>query len=595
MHKLSRLLGFIKPYWKAALLALLMLVAMVLLDLSIPRLIQRLIDEGISKNNMNVVLQTSVLMIGLSILSALVTIGNNIFSIRVGESVSRDLREAIFQKIQSFSYSNLDHFSTGKLMVRLTSDTSVIQRLTQVSLRIGTRAPLLLIGSAILMVKTDKNLAISMLPILLVMGGVVVFFSTKMEPLFRSVQQKMDSMNTVLQENIAGARLVRAFVRADFEGQRFEVANADYTDRNVRVMQFMAAMGPVLTFFINIGVVVVIYFGGQQSMRGDATIGQIVAFTNYLLTSMAPLVMMTMLVNIWANGIASTQRIFEILDTQSDVVEPLDAGRLPAPLQGKVTFEQVNFHYADSNDADVLHGVSFTAEAGKTLAILGATGAGKSTLVNLIPRFYDPTGGRILVDDVDVRSVNSAELLAHIAIVPQESILFSGSIADNLRYGRPEATQAEIEAAAQAAQAHNFILRFPEGYATHVEERGANLSGGQRQRLAIARALVTRPRILILDDSTSAVDVETETKIQDALEHDSLRPTRIVVAQRISTVLKADRILIIDKGRIVAQGTHAELIASSPIYQEIYESQLGSLKSRQPLTLTDPLPGSLYA
>jgi ATP-binding cassette subfamily B protein len=291
---------------------------------------------------------------------------------------------------------------------------------------------------------------------------------------------------------------------------------------------------------------------------------------------------------------ASARRIFEVLDTTPDVAEPQGGLRLPEPVRGEIRFEDVSFRYAGSGDEEVLRKVSFTAPAGKTLAILGATGAGKSSLINLIPRFYDPTGGRVLVDGTDVRGVTTESLLEHIAVVPQESILFTGTIADNLRYGKPEATQAEIETAAKAAQAHEFITGFPHGYATRVEERGANLSGGQKQRLAIARALVMNPRILILDDATSAVDVETETKIQEALEHDSLRPTRIVVAQRISTVLKADQIIVIDRGRIAAQGTHAELLENSPIYQEIYASQLGALKPRQ-AAMVSPLNGRLTA
>jgi ATP-binding cassette subfamily B protein len=594
MHPLKRIIRRVKPYWRPAVWALVLLIAMVVLDLSIPRLIQRLIDQGINAQNMTVVLHTSLLMILFSVLNAAAAVGNNIFSIRVGESVARDLRQSMFEKIETYSYSNLDQFPTGKLMVRLTSDASVVQRLVQISLRIGTRAPLTMIGSAILMVNTDTRLSITMLPILLVSAVVMVFFSSKMEPLFRSVQLKLDRMNTVLQENIAGARLVKAFARAEHEGSRFEAVNDDYTSRNVEVMQFMSAMGPLLTFLINIGVVIVIYFGGLQSMHGDMTIGQIVSFSNYLLSSMAPLVMMTNLVNIWANGMASARRIFEVLDTAPDVAEPQDGLRLPEPVRGEIRFENVSFRYAGSGDEEVLRKISFTAPAGKTLAILGATGAGKSSLINLIPRFYDPTGGRVLVDGTDVRSVTTESLLEHIAVVPQESILFSGTIADNLRYGKPEAAQAEIETAAKAAQAHEFIMGFPQGYATRVEERGANLSGGQKQRLAIARALVINPRILILDDATSAVDVETETKIQEALEHDAFRPTRIVVAQRISTVLKADQIIVIDRGRIAAQGTHADLLESSPIYQEIYASQLGALKPR-PAAMVNPLNGTLTA
>ncbi|MBI1298726.1 ATP-binding cassette domain-containing protein [bacterium] len=575
MNDVKKLLPFVKPYWLGSMLSLITLTTLVFLDLAIPRLIQRIIDDGIAAQDQGVVIQTALIMLSISLTSLIFAIANNIFSVRVGEGMARDLREAMFSKIQSFSYGDLDRFSTGKLMVRQTADIGAFQRLVQISLRIGTRAPMLMIGSLILMFTTDQRLALIMLPLLLVTTVAIVFFSTKMEPLFLTVQQRLDRLNTVLQENIAGARLVKAFVRADYEGERFEETNEDYTNRSVRVMQFMSSMGPVLTVFVNIGMVVVIWAGGLEVIRGDATDGQIVAFINYLLTTMTPLIMMTMLSNVWANGIASAGRINEILDVQPEVKQSPDAKPLPTPAHGRVRFENVNFHYNGNSGETVLHDIDLTVEPGTTVAILGATGAGKSTLINLIPRFYDPVRGRVTIDGVDVRMIQQDSLLRHVGIVPQETILFSGTVAENIRYGRPEATDEEVVAAAQAAQAHDFILRLPNGYDTHVEERGVNLSGGQKQRIAIARAITTQPTILILDDSTSAVDVETETKIQNALDTIMENRTSFVVAQRISTVLHADEIWVLDKGAVVARGTHDELMATSPIYREIYDSQLG--------------------
>ena len=576
MIYIRKILPFLKPYWKRATLALVLLTSLVFLDLAIPRLIQRIIDQGISQHNQTVVIQTSLLMIGISIVSTVIAVGNNIFSVQVGESVARDLREALFLKIQKYSYGNLDQQQTGQLMVRLTSDSSAVQRLVQISLRIGTRAPLLMIGSLILMVNTSQSLALTMLPLLLVTSVVIVFFIVKMEPLFRSVQQKLDRLNTVLQENIAGARLVKAFVRADFEGERFESANEAFTDHSVRVMQFMSSMSPVLTIFVNIGMVIVIWAGGLQSIRGSMSIGQIVAFTNYLLTTMTPLTMMTMLSNTWANGLASAKRVSEILDNVPEVQDAATALALPEQISGKVEFENVDFHFNGAGNESVLEQVNLVAEPGQTVAILGATGAGKSSLINLIPRFYDANRGRVLIDGRDVRQVTQDSLLAQVGIVPQETILFSGTVRDNIRYGRPQASDEEVVAAAKAAQAHDFIMEMSQGYDSHVEARGANFSGGQKQRIAIARALLLHPAILILDDSTSSVDVETETKIQDALEGEMFRHTSFIVAQRISTVLNADKIIVIDKGRIVAEGTHKELMQTSPIYQEIYDSQLGN-------------------
>ncbi|MEA5079144.1 MAG: ABC transporter ATP-binding protein [Anaerolineaceae bacterium] len=576
MNPIRRVLSFVKPYWKQATLALVLLTSLVFMDLAIPRLIQRIIDQGIKAQNLSVVISTSLWMLGISALSTLIALGNNTFSVRVGESVARDIREAVFLKVQQFSFSNLDTFSTGKLMVRMTSDASAIQRWVQISLRIGTRAPLLIVGSLILMVNTSPKLALTMLPIMLVILVLIVLFSTKMEPIFRAVQQKLDRLNTVLQENISGVRLVKVFVRAQHETERFEVANQDLTHDMTRVMQVMSAMNPALTILINLGMVLVIWMGGLQTISGDLTVGQLVAFSNYLVTTMTPLLMMTNLANVWANGLASSRRIGEVLETVSDVQPAQNPLRLPTNVEARVEFRAVSFHYDGDEGGEVLKNISFTAQPGERVAILGATGAGKTTLINLIPRFYDVSAGQVLIDGMDVKDLDQDSLLSQIAIVPQETILFSGTIRENICYGRPDATEEETITAAKSAQAYDFILNLPYGLDTHVEERGVNLSGGQKQRLAIARALIMKPKILILDDSTSSVDIETETRIQEALDVLMQGRTSFVVAQRISTVLRADKILVLDHGQIAAQGNHSQLIRSSRVYQEIYESQLGN-------------------
>ncbi|MFN8442798.1 MAG: ABC transporter ATP-binding protein [Caldilineaceae bacterium] len=575
MKDIFKLAHFSKPYWKPAVVALILLTTQVFLDLSIPRLIQRIIDQGIGQQNQSVVIQTGVIMIAISILTVFVAVGNNLTSIQVGEGVARDLRDALFVKIQSLSFGDLDRMRTGQLLVRLTSDTAAVQRYFQVNLRIGTRAPMMIIGSMLLMYTTSPTLALTLLPLLLVTTGIMIFFIQRMEPLYRLVQERLDVLNTVLQENIAGARLVKAFVRADSQGQRFLATNQAFTDNSVEVMRFMALMMPLLTICVNIGMVIVVWLGGLSNVSGGMTVGQIVAFTNYLLSTMGPLLLMTMLSNTWASGTASARRVNMVLDTVPEVQQVAQAQKLPNPTAGQVVFENVAFHYNGNQSEAVLDGINLTAKAGQTVAILGATGAGKTTLVNLVPRFYDVSDGRVLIDGRDVRQLQQDSLLEQVAIVPQETILFSGSVRDNIRYGAPEASEEQVVTAAKAAQAHDFILKLPQGYDTHVEERGVNLSGGQKQRIAIARALLTRPRILILDDSTSAVDVETETKIQDALEEQADNHTTLVVAQRISTVLKADKIIVLEHGRIAAEGTHRELMERSPIYQEIYASQLG--------------------
>jgi ATP-binding cassette subfamily B protein len=347
------------------------------------------------------------------------------------------------------------------------------------------------------------------------------------------------------------------------------------TDRSIQVMKFTSGMIPALTLCVNLGMVVVVWSGGLSAIRGKLTLGQIVAFSNYVMTTMTPLVMMTMLSNTWAAGLASARRVTDVLDTVPDVLDAPGAPHLPRDVEPSVALDGVAFAYHGEGNEAVLADVDFHAAPGETVAILGATGAGKSTLVNLIPRFYDATSGVVSFGGANVRDVTQDSLIEHVGFVPQESILFSGTVRDNIRYGKPGASDEDVVHAAKMAEAHDFVAALPGGYDTHVEERGANFSGGQKQRLAIARALLVRPRLLVLDDSTSAVDVETETRIQAALEREKEGRTTVVVAQRISTVLKADRIYVLDRGRVVAKGTHRELMATSAVYQEIYESQLG--------------------
>lgn len=565
-----------KPYWRLSAIALASLSVLTALELAIPRLIQRIIDEGIRKHDRSLIVQTAAVMLGISALSAVIAIANNVSSVRAGEGVARDLRETLFGRIQRLSFGNLDRQKTGQLIVRLTSDVSAVKNLAQISLRIGTRAPLMILGSLALMISTSRRLALSVLPVLVVTSALIGFFVAAMQPLFRALQQKLDALNNVLHDNIAGVRVVKAFVRADFEAERFGAANEAMTERSIKVMKLMSSMAPLLTVGINAGVVIVIWFGGLRSIRGELSVGQIVAFTNYMFMTMSPLVMMTMLSAIWASGIASSRRVGEILDEVPDVADAPDAAPLGTSPLPRVLFEEVSFTYGGEGNEPVLCGVTLAVEPGETVAIVGSTGAGKSTLVNLISRFYDVSSGRVVVGGQDVREITQDSLAAAVGIVPQETVLFSGTVRDNIRYGRPSATDDEVIAAARAVQAHDFIMRLPQGYDSRIEQRGQNLSGGQKQRLAIARALVVRPKILILDDSMSAVDVETEAKIQRALAEARGERTTIVVAQRISTVIDADKIVVLDKGCVVAEGTHRELLASSAIYQEICDSQRAS-------------------
>jgi ATP-binding cassette subfamily B protein len=575
MDQILKLNRFWRPYYRKSVYALILLTAVVIMDLAIPRLIQRIIDEGIAQKNQPLVIQTALLMLGITVLSTIFAILNNNLSVQVGEGYGRDLREALFTKIQTFSFGNLDRLRTGQLIVRLTSDITMIMRVIRVSIRIGTRAPLLMIGSIILMFSTSPRLSAALIPLLAVMVVVIVWFIAKTQPLFLTVQSRLDALNTVLQENIAGVRVVKAFTRAAHETGRFAVANEDFAEHAIRVMQWMAFLMPSLTFLINAGIVIIIWVGGIQAIRGDLSLGEIVAFTNYLLTTMTPLVIMSNLAQVLAAANVSAERVNEVLETAPDLADRAGAQPLSEHVPARVVFENVCFSYDGDCAAPVLENIHLTAEPGETIAILGATGSGKSTLVNLIPCFYDVSQGQVTINGVDVRDLAQDSLLAQIGIALQETVLFSGSVRENIAYGNPNATFEEVVAAAQAAQAHAFILELPDGYETHVYQRGVNLSGGQKQRLAIARALLLRPKILILDDTTRAVDVETESKIQDALETIMETSTSFIVAQRISTVLTADKIVVLDRGKIVALGRHEALMKTSSTYQEIYDSQLG--------------------
>ncbi len=575
MQSLKRMTTFVKPYWKESILAMLLLTGVVMSDLAIPRLTQRVIDAGIGRQNMQVIVTTSLLMLGAAALSAAFAVANTVLAVRVGQNVNADLRSSIVRKVQTFSFGNLDRIQTGQLIVRATSDVNQVQMVVFMSLRMFTRAPLWMIGSITMLILTSPQIALIMVVLAPLVIGMVWIFATKARPLFLLIQKKLDRLNQVLQENLAGARVVKAFVRVEHENERFDRANSDVMEQTIVVARLMATLIPTMMFIVNLGIVGVVWFGGNLTLDGNFTIGQVIASINYLTYSLFPILMLGMMVGPLSAADASAGRILEILDSDADVQSRPQA-LAPVGVTGRVAFENVTFSYNGNGQEAVLKNVDLIAEPGEQVAILGATGSGKSSLIHLIPRFYDVTGGRVTLDGVDVRDVPLNSLRAQVGMSLQEAVLFSGTIRDNIRYGRPDATDEQVIAAAQAAQAHDFITAFPDGYDGLVGQRGVNLSGGQKQRIAIARALLVRPKILILDDSTSAVDVETETKIQTALDELMQDCTSFVIAQRISTVLTADKIVVLERGQVAAVGNHAELIASSPIYQEIYESQLGN-------------------
>ena len=572
-NSLIRILSYLRPYWKPAALSTLMLSISVLAELQIPRFLQSIIDTGIPNKDLYLIGTTAVLMVVIAFLDAGMAIGNTFLSVRAAQGFAADVRSAIFRRIQSFSFGNLDRFQTGQLIIRLTSDVNIIQMMVMMGLRMFIRAPLMIIGSVLLMYSINAKLAniiLLIMPFTLILSGIFVW---KGQPMFMKVQTKLDRLNSVLQENLSGVRVVKAFVRQKHESERFEAANVDLMNQGIWVNRFMMFLMPALFVMINLGVLTILYFGGLQVIEGTFTVGEILAFSNYLLASMFPLIFLSIMASQIAAAVASGNRIYEVLDSEPMVQNKLNA-KVLSDVSGRVAFEGVSFSYVRGGEP-VLNNISFSADPGQVVALLGATGSGKSTLINLIPRFYDVNSGKVTVDDIDVREVTLESLRTHIGIALQEPVLFSGSIRDNIRYGRPDATDEEVIEAAKAAQAHEFIISLPKSYETEVGERGVGLSGGQKQRVSIARAILVKPKILILDDSTSSVDVETEALIQEALETVMKGRTSFIIAQRISSVLKADKILVLDRGEIVAEGNHKELMGTSPIYREIFDSQLG--------------------
>ena len=586
MKSLWRIFRFTRPYRWYLFFGFWTTVLPVAMELSVPRLLQFMIDDGIRPRELDMIFLGAFWMFVAAMIGAGSTLGQGWCRAVISQGLAFDIRHSLFRHIQSLSFANLDQMQTGRLMTRVSSDVDVVRMFSSAGLSLLLRVLLMIIGSMVMLLLTDWQLSLIMFAVAGISGVFIFYLMTQATRLFTAVQQKLDALNTVVQENLAGMQVVKAFVRSGYEIDQFSLSNMDYRERNIEVGRLMAVAMPILQVLTNVGTVAVLWFGGVSVLGDRLTIGELIAFNNYLMTGMGPLLFLGNLLMMAARAEASAERVLDVLDTKP-ALKIAEQPHKAARIQGRVDFQNVSFHYSrrganNSNGQgvsgeDVLHEISFVAEPGRQIALLGATGSGKSTLVNLMPRFYDVHGGAVKVDGVDVRDWDPTALRAQIGMVLQESTLFSGSVRDNIAYGAPEATLDEVIAAAQAAQAHDFIREMPNGYDSVVEAGGANLSGGQKQRIAIARALLIKPGILVFDDSTSAVDMETEYKIQTALETLAAERTTFIIAQRITSVLHADQILVLDQGRIAERGTHHELLASSRIYQEIYESQLGEV------------------
>ncbi|MBE7473038.1 MAG: ABC transporter ATP-binding protein [Anaerolineae bacterium] len=581
---LKRAVVYLARYKYTAVLPYLFLLIATLSQLAVPRLVGQIIDTITSallnqeqafagrEAAQNSLIIAVIAVVIFAVMRGLFAFLQVFTAERNSQGVAFDLRNDLFAKIQRLSFSYHDRNRTGQLMVRATDDVEKVRLFIGQGLMFLVQAFLLLGGTLLLLFTTNVWLALVVLPILPLTMAFFMYFGSVSQPLFGLVQAKLSALNTILQENMAGIKVIKAFAREPSEQAKFNQAADAVMKQQIAVTRLFALLFPLMFLMANLGQAAVLYFGGRQIISGTLTLGEWQEFSLYLIYLFMPLAQFGIIISQMGQASASAERIFEILDAKSEVADKPDAITLP-PLQGQVTFDKVTFRYFNSGEP-VLREVSFEAEPGQTVALLGATGSGKTTIINLIPRFYDASAGSVRIDGYDVRDVTLDSLRSQIGIVLQETTLFSGTIRENIAFGKPEASLDEIIEAAQAAAAHDFIMAFPQGYDTPVGERGSTLSGGQKQRLAIARALLLNPRLLILDDSTSSVDLATEAQIQRALDHLMQGRTSFVIAQRISTVLKADQILVLDKGAVVARGRHADLLENSPLYAEIYNSQL---------------------
>jgi len=561
------------------------LLGQVVFDLLIPQAIQSIVNKGILQNDINNIIRGSFWMAVFAIASMLFATGNAWYAARLGEEVGHRSRVRLYRKITELSWGNVDRLETSDLLVRLTTDINQIRVVTTNSVTTLLRAPLMIVGAILILLWIEVRMALVMLVFLPITIAVLAFYQRNGAPLYRAVLARFDGLNQVLQENMAGVRVVQAFVRADYENERFESENKGLQDAATSAQRAAAFLNPALLLVINLGLAGALWVGGKLVIDGTIELGSVFVLLNYLVAVMIPLILLSVLLPQIASADSSVRRVLDVFEEVPDVEDKPGAPTLGEAtggmVKGRVAFEGVSFSYTGPdgkpNPSPVLSEIDFVAEPGKVVAFLGATGSGKSTLVNLLARYYDVTAGRVTIDGVDVRDVTRASLLETVTPALQTPSLFSGTIEQNLSFGAAQngGGSIDVRTAARAAAAADFVEDRPDGYNGEVKRRGANFSGGQRQRLSIARSLVRRPKILILDDTTSALDVATEARVQDAIRELMGDSTVFLVAQRISAVLTADQIIVLEEGKIVAKGSHTELLGTSPEYRSIYESQLG--------------------
>jgi len=580
---IKKLSAYVGEYKKYVFIVPFIVLIDVMCELSMPLLMSKIVDTGIPTKDIGYISNIGLIMVALALIAIAGGIANMWLTSTGSMGFGANLRNALFDKLQSFSFKNIDQFSTASLVTRLTNDVNNLQQTFMMSLRILLRAPMMLIVSFILAYSINSELSIVLavaIPVLIVLVAIIMKLAVGR---FGKMQEKIDAINRVIQENLIGIRVVKSFVRSDYEIKKFQKANDDFMNSAIRAITIAILGMPVMMFVLNGATLAVIWLGGGMVMQGTLGTGQLISFISYIMQIMMSVMMISMVMIMGARAEASAKRVVEVLETNADISEKPEVAAMsasPKVTKGKVEFRNVSFKY-NLNDpgGDILCDINFTANPGEVIGIVGSTGSGKTSLINLIPRLYDTTSGAVLVDGVDVRDYKLEDLREGIGVVLQKNILFSGSIKDNLRWGNETATDEQIEEACRDAQIHEFIASLPNGYDTELGQGGVNVSGGQKQRLCIARAMLKKPKILILDDSTSAVDTATEAKIREAFYHNLADTTVFVIAQRISSVRGADKIIVLDEGTIAGMGTHKELLQQNNIYQEILASQREGIMS----------------
>jgi len=562
---------YLRPYRGPLVLVMGLLLVQALANLYLPELNADIINNGVAKGDTDYILRTGAVMLAVTVVLGIVSVVAVYWAAKVSMSFGRDVRGAIFRSVESFSQVEVNHFGTASLITRNTNDVQQVQMVVLMGLTVMVSAPIMMIGGLIMALRQDvplTGLLLVIVPIMVLIIGVLMWRAL---PLFRSMQTKIDRINQVMRETLAGVRVIRAFVRTDYEERRFEKANRDLFVTALSVNRLFALMMPTLMAIMNLTTIAVLWFGAFRVDSGEMSIGNLTAFLQYMIQILFAIMMATFMFVVVPRAAVSSDRIGEVLATDPSIHDPVEP--VSPPRTGSVEFRDVEFRYPGAQDA-VLRGISFTAGHGETTAIVGSTGSGKSTLVNLLPRLYDVSGGSVLVDGVDVRAMDRADLWSRIGLIPQRAFLFGGTIASNLRFGDQAAADEDLWAALEIAQGREFVEEMPERLDAPVAQGGTNVSGGQRQRLAIARALVKRPEIYVFDDSFSALDFRTDARLRAALHRDLADATVIIVAQRVGTILHADRIVVLDDGGVVGIGTHAELMKTCPTYREIVSSQL---------------------